>query len=785
MKRWFGRGLAFLLAAVMALGCAAAEEAKAPEEHTVEKRTYPHIWHYDQFETESVYEGEMNLYFVDGGDIPYVALSEYIPLLAKVACEAKYYGVEKIDFEIAPEPEPGFFMVTRPDNGSALIIDTAQDTMTFTSYNSFLQRPGSSRLVSLMEIPDPDENEDPAVKMQQILEAMQSGTASAEELMALVGGAAEVPEEDHSFFVGSYKVFNRRGRPLTLQLADYHIDLVSAGGECYLPFQTMNDFLMCPMYIQYVFTGNMVIGDTNSGELMNRMYETEPADMSTEFAMFNFRELCLFLDNCYGLKEEHRIGTFLDYLAMDARMLPRMTGTDAEGFDSALTELLMLYFDDSHSGLQKASWRNRSVIPGVDKIKTLTNIGFSTRMRVQGATGLASARMEAFPDGVPPYQEIGDTAFITFDHFTASRKAEDYYNLEDPDNPKDTIELICYAHRQVTREGSPVKNIVLDLSANSGGNSDAALAVACWFTGETTITLRDTMTGAETIAAYRADINLNGFIKTDTDGKGKCDPDDTVSGRYNLFCLTSSQSFSCANLVPAIFEQHGGITLIGRRTGGGSNAVLPASSASGTCFQFSGPLQVSTICNGSFYNVDTGIAPHVVLTQDRSFYDREGLVELIHQLKKNKKESCFSQPSGGTFPVNQHLPRPVAGSSCFLGSAKILLRTSSRSAKKFPPLTCAISFTFSSLVFIFLSSCLFGVILYFLSGCFTPDTYIYVTPDRLSANSQLFLKQKGTVPFRLIFIRSGPGQDDKLDPGAPERDEPGNTPAIGKRRKKE
>ena len=633
MKRWFGSGLAFLLAAMMVLGSAAAEEAKTPAEHTVEKKTYPHIWHYDEYEMESVYEGEMNLYFVDGGDIPYVALSEYFPLLVKASCEAKFDGAEKIEYEITSDPASGFFMVTRPDNGSVMIIDAAEDTMTFSSYNAFLQRPGSSRLVSFKEIPDPEEDEDPAVKMQQVLEAMKNGVSSTEEIMALVSREEEVPEEDHSFFVGSFKVFNRRGQPLTLHLADYFLDLVSVGAECYLPFQTMNDFLMSPMYIQYVFTGDRVIGDQNNEKLMNRMYETEPEDMSEEYARFNFRELCLFLDNFYGLKEEHRIGTFLDYLAIDARMFPRMTSMNAEDFDSALTELLMLYFDDSHSGLQKASWRNRTAMPGVDSLKALSNIGFSARMRMQGTKGLTSARDAAFPDGVPAYQEIGDTAFITFDQFSANRKSEDYYNPEDPDNPKDTIELICYAHRQVTREGSPVKNIVLDLSANGGGSSDAALAVACWFTGETTIALRDTMTGAETIAAYRADINLNGYIRTDTEGKGNCDPDDTVFGRYNLFCLTSPKSFSCGNLVPAIFEQHGGITLIGQRTGGGSNAVLPATSASGTCFQFSGPTQISTICNGSFYIVDTGIAPHVVLTQDSSFYDREGLVELIHQLK--------------------------------------------------------------------------------------------------------------------------------------------------------
>ena len=85
--------------------------------------------------------------------------------------------------------------------------------------------------------------------------------------------------------------------------------------------------------------------------------------------------------------------------------------------------------------------------------------------------------------------------------------------------------------------------------------------------------------------------------------------------------------------MPAIFEQAGGITLIGQRTGGGSNVVFPASTASGMLFQMSGPLQITTYKNGSLYGVDTGVEPHIRLNKPESFYDREALVEMIHNLK--------------------------------------------------------------------------------------------------------------------------------------------------------
>ncbi len=245
----------------------------------------------------------------------------------------------------------------------------------------------------------------------------------------------------------------------------------------------------------------------------------------------------------------------------------------------------------------------------VDQTKKRSIYSLTDKNKARNA--LDAARKAAYPDGVPGYMEIGDTAFVTFDNFEFKRNPEEYYELEDPDNSQDTAELILYAHRQVTRPDSPIKNIVLDLSLNGGENSDAAIVVASWFTGEARIVLRDSNTEAETIMSYRTDLNLNGVATSNPEGGAeRYDPGDSVSGgKYKLFCLTSPVSFSCGNLVPAIFEQAGNVTLIGQRTGGGSNAVLPATSASGTLFQFSGSLQFSTLRNGAFYNVDLGIDP--------------------------------------------------------------------------------------------------------------------------------------------------------------------------------
>ena len=233
-----------------------------------------------------------------------------------------------------------------------------------------------------------------------------------------------------------------------------------------------------------------------------------------------------------------------------------------------------------------------------------------------------NARKAVYRAWVPGYEEVGDTAFITFDEFSMIRP--DYYDLTiDRDNPQDTVDLIIYANSQIRREDSPIKNIVIDLSNNGGGNADAAIFVMSWFLGEADMALRDTFTGAQTNAIYLADVNLD----------GKFDEQDNVANGYGLYCLTNNSSFSCGNLVPAACRSSGKVTLIGQTTGGGSCVVLPCTTASGALFQVSGSKQISIIRNGSFYNTDAGVEPDFRLDKPESYYDRPALVEYLHNLK--------------------------------------------------------------------------------------------------------------------------------------------------------
>lgn len=230
------------------------------------------------------------------------------------------------------------------------------------------------------------------------------------------------------------------------------------------------------------------------------------------------------------------------------------------------------------------------------------------------------------PEAMQPYYEVGDTAYITMDRFYMDA-ALDYYALaekgEPPSPDQDTISLLYYANQQITREDSPIQNVVVDLSINGGGAVPTAMYLLSWYLGEAQMSISYVATDAEMTTSYCADVNLD----------HQFDENDTLAGRnLNLYCLTSPSSFSCANLVPWAFKADGRVTLLGRVTGGGSCSVNFMTTAWGASYSLSGPMRISFVKNGAYYDVDKGAEPDYLIRDYRNFYNREALTEFIRGL---------------------------------------------------------------------------------------------------------------------------------------------------------
>lgn len=438
------------------------------------------------------------------------------------------------------------------------------------------------------------------------------------------------------------KYLTRFGPPLEIDLAKYGIDLVIRDGKYLLPLQTFSDIFVAPAFLSCLyFNGEAVIVAADlskNGERTIRelYYKGKTGERSDELAKFGYNELCLMLDTLYGLKDLHGINSFdqflqtqgassLDFSASVAQsksLKAYLTGSSVLNADKAIYRLIGDFLDDNHS-----KWYNFSYLAGEhDEYKPN---GAARERLNEFKAAYKNARDKAYPGGVPAYQEVGDTAFVTFDAFAIAtefaQKPEDldkYYTTPLDQLPDtDTMALIMKAHDKITANPN-IKNVVIDLSVNGGGYADTAVFVAAWFLGELSISMEYTATGAMCATSYRCDANRDHEFN-----------DDDTLGDRKLFCLVSPYSFSCGNLVPNLFKESEKVTLLGRTSGGGACVVQPVSTAWGTSFRISGPQRLCYMKNGSYYDIDRGAEPDYYIADPDTHFDRAALNAIIDGLK--------------------------------------------------------------------------------------------------------------------------------------------------------
>lgn len=559
------------------------EGKQARQEHYVEKREFTL---YSADPSEAIAES-IPLFFADGvGDLPYMEIDDFVSLLCALYNKANAETIYDIElFKHYP-----VVTMTR-ESGYIVTLDFEEDFISFMDFAAFFQKPGESTLLGLVTVAGYDSEKKPLL-----------------------------------FLRDKETSFDRYGDVKKIDLASYGIDLFSVDGHYYIPLQTLNDIFFCTAAGSgLLYNGEAVflasgakLFDPDTGELspIGELYYSVPTGQrSDELAEYSYNELCLALDLLYGLKETHDISSFRQ-LFWEIGFDEALSGKDPLDADQALRQFIAYYLDDLHSGFAAFS-----PLAGTQDVEEIA--GSAARKIYENIGRYMSARYEVTGGEVPGYEEVGNTAYVTFDSFTVlSEDPRKYYDWHEAGHiPEDTLGLITYAHEQITREGSPIENVVLDLSCNTGGVADAAVFVLCWLLGDAQISIKDMASGALSTAVYRADINLDGVF----------DDKDSISDR-NLYCLISPVSFSCGNLVPAALKSSQNVTLLGRTSGGGSCVVQALSTAYGTIFQVSGRRRLSFLKNGSFYDIDQGVDPDYYIDDISHYYDRAALTDFINGL---------------------------------------------------------------------------------------------------------------------------------------------------------
>jgi hypothetical protein len=548
------------------------EEAQ-PEDHVyeIEKKKFKEYFGVP----EDVYDIE--LAFMDGaGEVPYISLDGAKDMLIMVM---KDEGAD--DYDLKLEAEDDKVTMTR-ETGYPMTIDFTENTIEFYDLDAFLRKQENSPLMDVTSLTGFNDKGEP--------EYLQA-TANS---------------------------FERYGDPVTFHPGDYGIDLIAQNGEYYIPLQLLSDVILSHYSVNTLFNGEnlCLIGGGETDPLAEQIFiDNPPKERSDALIDFNYRELCFALDAIYGLKEQHNIESFDSLFKQTGLIVPLMS-KDPQDAGQALADLTTIYLDDKHTGFKGQSYMMKEPV-------TL-NFGTSIQQSLDDKDNYKDARSKFYPDEVPGYEEVGNTAFITFDGFVYQQI--DYYdeNVKAEDHLDDTMGLMIYSFEQITRDGSPVENVVLDMSCNGGGVADAAAYTIGAFIGNGSISIMNPLSGALVTESFKADLNLD----------RKFDDNDNLL-KYNLFCMTAPNSFSCGNLVPSVLKNSHRVTNIGQTSGGGACVVHFLSTADGCAFQLSGPLRLAYTKNGSFYDIDQGVEPDFVIAKPELFYDREYMSKYVNELVGN------------------------------------------------------------------------------------------------------------------------------------------------------
>ena len=420
--------------------------------------------------------------------------------------------------------------------------------------------------------------------------------------------------------------YNRYGNDMTLDLKKYKIPMYYEDGKGYVPLQTLSDT---------VFAGRNVICDSNGvalfmtgaelyakSEMVSTFYQADKGNRSEEMAQFSRDEFAMLMDIQYGLKEDHRISDFDTFLTQTGRN-EGLLSTDPLVADTTMQKFITADLADFHSALRMTSaYAGSDALAAIKADKTIPSPNYDEYQLIRYA--FPTARKAIYQalykkDQPDSYEEYGDTAYVTFDSFR--NPSVDYYTTTPTSAATDTFGIVAYAHSQIFRENSPVKNVVLDLSCNGGGAINAGIYVAGWFLPYGILDIRNTWTESCGAYSYQSDTNLD----------GKYDATDRLSTK-NLYCITSPASFSCANSVASIFKDSDQVRLLGRRTSGGACIVQHATLADGTSFQTSGNRRLCGMRNGAFSSIEGGIDVDFSLDSYMSFYNRTALTSKIDAL---------------------------------------------------------------------------------------------------------------------------------------------------------
>ncbi|MBR3160295.1 MAG: hypothetical protein IKF14_14515 [Atopobiaceae bacterium] len=558
------RGILTILLAITLLTCTSCAIADAPQ--TEPESVGAQTLSIEALDADAGLDSStLNLQFIDGvADLPYVSIEDWATLMN----QAHQTTNPKYNISVTRD---GDKMTLKRENGSSLTFNAATNTLVARNYARFLGAivPGSVT----------DSTVTPYLKVAP----------------------------------GSY---TRTGNDARFNLSSYGIDIVRQQSVFLVPLQTANDLFPVLPGTHLLYNGETLLAGNDDVALAQAASTAPAGSRSKKLGSYTYNELCLMLDSFYGPKQQHEIASFAKaFTGLSYHKI--LAGTNPQKADNALAKSIAYLLDDGCSTPLCPSYLCGS---DYEFPVDATTASRSRASREQTRTAYLNARTASYPSGAPSYEEVGNTAFVTLDELSVPTK--DLHTVSDADLATlgDSFSAVAYAHKRITREGSPIRNVVIDLSLCDQGTTGAVAYLTAWLLGESNIALTNTLTNGLQVLSYYADVNLD----------NKFDGSDTLDG-LNVYCLVSPATFQCGNLLAQALRASHRVTLVGTCTGGGSFQTTTALTASGSAFAFANNMQLNYVENGSIFDVEHSVDAAIQVASPRSLYDRAALVALIER----------------------------------------------------------------------------------------------------------------------------------------------------------
>ena len=414
-----------------------------------------------------------------------------------------------------------------------------------------------------------------------------------------------------------------------ISLKNYDIDVKEDNDEAYLPFSFLAKLAgglhtYNPQYngkdIYVIDANGYISGEERSVSYFGDAYYEVLDDVSTprheDLIKYNYSELCFVFDNLRGYTSKLIFGDN-NLLTLGLNGILEMyyptvkeylLSSNKTKYYQGIFALFAGLYDGGHTGLLSGSEElnnatSADVYPTSDEFTYLRNCYSESAANAvidRAFFGMYRSMVLGVPSSKVQYyvsDTTTSTAYIGFNSFNVDYEAWDKFYKNEGEIPvdTDTYAFIRSKFYQAKQEG--IKNVVLDLTTNGGGNSDALEGIVGLLNGaKSYFETNDTVNKYRRTESHLVDINLDGEYNEQ-------DAQELEQFDFNIGVLTSHFSFSCGNLLPSILKELG-YKILGERSGGGSCAIIRESTPDGVPYVRSSYLCLS---NKQGDNIDEGV----------------------------------------------------------------------------------------------------------------------------------------------------------------------------------